>query len=67
MPTISESLDAQIRGANDELTRLDADYAANKKAAQERLALLQTARAAVTPELDILASKLMAAGVWPRG
>lgn len=66
MPTISESLDTQIRDAEAELARLDRAYAENKAATEKRLALLQTARRAVTPELDRLATSLQAAGIWPR-
>lgn len=66
MPTISEQLDEQIRASEAEIARIDRDYAANKAAAEARLALLQRARSAVTRELDQLVTELQAAGVWPR-
>lgn len=66
MPTISEQLDAAIRTQTAEIERLDTDYAANKAGAEKRLALLQNARAAVTPQIDGLVTQLRAAGIFPK-
>lgn len=61
--TLRERLTAHIATEQAEIARLQADVTTNVARAQARLAVLETALAALTPEMETLLEQLGAIGV----
>jgi hypothetical protein len=61
--TLRDRLIERIKAEQAEVDRIKADAIANVRAAQERIAVLQATRDALTPDLESLIAKLAAIGV----